>query len=322
MRHTHHNVKSCWLFCILLLAQFMTPLPQPNLASPFPSLQHQVKLYQGAGNPWKSNASITLGPWDEIRVSYRNAWEAKAGKVGLQATTTLELLPDRIPLDLSNSITANLPVWAFRPIPGAANTTGTLRYKAEVVLTTSRAAFGGKRRRLLSDALSSVLSPLRRSRKALRHGQEDSTTSTTGQLAFAQPQAQTLSVTGCSTNSRPGQQCPAGWDAVNKLVQSSAAPPTAVAASTATGHKRHQQRKGPSIIPGTVSSLLSPRHTVQGAVVAAAAITTASAPSTNATSAYCAGAALVRPVAIDYSIQKAFDPEVDGKWNNSACYYL
>lgn len=97
----------------LLLGSRLTPHAAPA-ALPLCCHIPQIKLWQGAGNPWQSSSSITLGPWDELRVSYVNAWTAKAGSSGLQGSTTLELLPDRTPLDISEAITVNLPEWAFR----------------------------------------------------------------------------------------------------------------------------------------------------------------------------------------------------------------
>lgn len=37
------------------------------------------------------------------------------------------MLPDRIPVDLAASISVELPMWAFRRIPGVADEPGALR---------------------------------------------------------------------------------------------------------------------------------------------------------------------------------------------------
>lgn len=297
-----------------------------------PPTSTQVKMWQGSGNPWKTNTTNSLGPWDELRVSYVNAWTAAPGSAGLQASTTLELLPDRVPLDLSDFLQVSVPIWAFRAIPGAAsnNTTGVLRYRADLVLTASRASFGGKRlrRMLLAESIMRAFSP-----RKLAPGTS---------AAAAAPQPLNLaSITStpsnaqsCSTNSRPQQQCPVGWDAVNKLVKPADVTPAVTpmvaataAAATATGSRqqqhRMQQRKGPSRVPGTVSSLLSagtaaPAGKGQASAMSSAAVGTVAAvgggasSSNDSTSAFCAGSALVRPVSIEYGILKPFNPELDG----------
>lgn len=38
-----------------------------------------------------------------------------------------QMLPDRIPVDLAASISVELPMWAFRRIPGVADEPGALR---------------------------------------------------------------------------------------------------------------------------------------------------------------------------------------------------
>jgi hypothetical protein len=48
----------------------------------------------------------------------------------LPACTTVvtqQMLPDRIPVDLADSISVELPMWAFRRIPGVADEPGALR---------------------------------------------------------------------------------------------------------------------------------------------------------------------------------------------------
>jgi hypothetical protein len=79
----------------------------------------QVKLLQGGANPF----ATTLGPQDELRVSYVNTFKQQ----GAGLATTLELLPDRIPVDLATSISVELPMWAFRRIQGVADESGAFK---------------------------------------------------------------------------------------------------------------------------------------------------------------------------------------------------
>jgi murein DD-endopeptidase MepM/ murein hydrolase activator NlpD len=127
----------------------------------------------------------------------------------------------------------------------------------------------------------------------------------------------------CSTNAHPQQQCPAGWDKVTKQFVSStpATSPAVVAASVAGRASGSKGRKAPRRIPGTVSSLgRDTRRRARSSVAAMATAATAAAASADtaaSTVAYCAGAALYRPLTVDYSIAKPFDAEVDeetGDW--------
>jgi hypothetical protein len=224
----------------------------------------QVKLLQGGANPFKA----TLGPSDELRVSYINAWKTTGASGELIDTTTLELLPDRIPVDLADSISVELPMWAFRPIPGASTEPGSLRYRADLVLTASRTSFGGKRK---------LLSTPRRLSKLIEASAaaDDTARALLAAPAAAAPAAVAASAPGsCATNSRPQQQCPTGWDKATKqfLPKALATTPVVNAAAVST-RKGASNRKGPSHIPGTVSALMSRNKAAAG--VAAKSVSTA-----------------------------------------------
>lgn len=197
-----------------------------------------------------------------------------------------------------------------------------MHYRADVVLTASKAAFGG-RRRLLADILS-VMPPRVRSAATalLQPGVAVVEDVNVLPAAPLPPPAST-----CSTNAKPGQQCPAGWDSVNKLVEPSpAATQVAVATASSAGsdngprHSSRTHRKKPSRIAGTVSSLHTAPTATAGAVSDSSVGAASTSASANNTSAYCAGSALVRPVGIDYSILKPFNLEADevGDWSYHA----
>lgn len=205
------------------------------------------------------------------------------------------------------------------------------RFRADLVLAASRTGFGGKRK-LLSGArklLNSIPSMLRLDDTPLET--TDSNTADIADSAFSAGAARALLDTSpsqhaaktCSTNARPQQQCPAGWNKVTKQFVSTtpATSPAVAAASTAGGRASGSQgRKAPRRIPGTVSSLGSDtrRRTKSSATAMAITATAAAAGAdTAATVAYCAGATLYRPLTVDYSIAKPFDAEVDaetGDW--------
>jgi hypothetical protein len=216
-------------------------------------------------------------------------------------------MADRTPLDISDFITVNLPEWAFRPTGAAANATG-FRYRADVLLTASHAAFGGKHRRLLFNGVARALSGLRTHK---RHTPGDANS-----LVDLQPVAGLVAdgtspevqptAGRCSTNNRPYQGCPAGWDAVNKMLVTPA-PITPVAAAASGVGSQHRQRKGPRVVPGTVSSLTS--SLLSSGEVSVMSVGSGSA--SNGTSAFCVGSGLVRPVGIEFGIVKPFNSEVD-----------
>jgi hypothetical protein len=243
----------------------------------------QVKLLQGGANPFKAS----LGPSDELRVSYINTWRTTSTNGELIDTTTLELLPDRIPVDLADSISVELPMWAFRPIPGASSDPGSHRYRADMVLTASRTSFGGKRK---------LLSSPRRLSKLIDSPAAAADVDTARALLAVAPAATGPAVVpvgalasaagSCATNSRPKQQCPAGWDKATKqfLPQAPATTPALKAAAVRTS-KGASTRKGPSHIPGTVSALMA--RTKAAAGVAAKSVSTAAVAT--AAGGACAG---------------------------------
>lgn len=204
------------------------------------------------------------------------------------------------------------------------------RFRADLVLAASRTGFGGKRK-LLSGArklLNSIPSMLRLDDTPLATadrntaGIADSDISAGAARALLDTSPSQHAAKTCSTNARPQQQCPAGWDKVTKqFVSNTPAASPAVAAASAAGRASGSQgRKAPRHIPGTVSSLgRGTRRRTKSSVTAMAIAATAATASadTAATVACCAGAALYRPLTVDYSIAKPFDAEVDaetGDW--------
>lgn len=270
-----------------------------------------MKLLQGGANPFKAS----LGPSDELRVSYVNTFPTQLATGGSIQTTTLELLPDRIPVDLADSISVKLPIWAFRRVPDAPSEPGALRYRADLVLTASRTGFGGRRRLLSSSAPRKLLrfaeSPVAPVSEAF-----DDSHSSRSLLSSALP-----APGSCSTNARPKQQCPVGWDdQLKQFLPSTLQTTPAIKAASVAAASRGQQRKQPSRIPNTVSSLARTSKAAATAsaqsasLVESASVSAATATSTTA-GEFCAGAALYRPLNVEYSISKPFGVEVvDGDW--------
>lgn len=204
------------------------------------------------------------------------------------------------------------------------------RFRADLVLTASRTGFGGKRKLLSQGArklLNSIPSTLRLDDTPLATadrntaGIADSDISAGAARALLDTSPGQHAAKTCSTNARPQQQCPAGWDKVTKQFASTT-PVTSPAVAAASAASGSGARKAPRRIPGTVSSFgrdTSRRTKSSVAAMATAADTaaTASAGTAASTVAYCAGAALYRPLTVDYSISKPFDAEVDaetGDW--------
>lgn len=212
------------------------------------------------------------------------------------------------------------------------------RYRADLVLTASRTGFGG-RRRLLSaprklfsifDRLPSVLTLDTAATPSVADAaldgdsaDADSVTGSRELLASTRPRspaaAQRIADRTCSTNLRPQQQCPAGWDKLAKQFKATAptagTTPALAAASARRGVSRGQRmRKAPARIPGTVSALYRNRTATSRGTVAAKAVGTAAE---GVYAGYCAGAALFRPLTVDYAIQTPFDAVIDsesGDW--------
>lgn len=260
------------------LVQIVTPVQ--------PSMPAAVVLYEGDGNPWVLSGGVAVDPTDELRVTYVNYWDDPATAPGEHRLSKLEVLMEREEVELTASVTANIPVWAFKK-------TAAGSYEARFVLSVSKNSCGSRRRLMSaaetsSEAASTVAEEYLTARSTASVLPPASHELLAGKVAAA-------AAAGCATNARPDLQCPAGWDPKISMAVPSA---TSISAS-------HAFRRQRSKVHGVKVSRF-------GAMGAAAAASVGTSISSNETSSACAGSPLVRPVGVDATVVQSFGAKFVG----------